>query len=316
MEIGRIDFFGYGGLDIHTLPARLPIQVGDSVTFGDIDQKRVEIQRVIQNTIGHPPTDVAAVCCNSANHLLIYIGLDGTSSRPMPSVAAIHGSEHLDPIAKGLYEQFDDALEKAVRRGVGGEDWSRGYALSVDPAAREIQLKVRAYAMDRGAEIEKVLQHSGDAQQRSISAYFLGYAKRSTTQIQALIKAASDNNEEVRNNAVRALVVLSSATSAEPLKFDPQPLIDLVFSGKWTDRNKASLLLSNLTKQRDPTLLQQLRQNALQPLIEGAKWESPGHSAAFLFILGRIGGLSDDDIGNFIKVGDKEKIIQAAVLGQ
>jgi hypothetical protein len=62
------------------------------------------------------------------------------------------------------------------------------------------------------------------------------------TQVKALAQAVADPDDEDRNNAVRALPVLSAARNTGPLLIDPQPFITLLFSGKWTDRNKGSIL--------------------------------------------------------------------------
>jgi hypothetical protein len=41
------------------------------------------IQRVAKQFTGKPATDIAAVCCDKAHRLQIYIGLSGTSSRSL-----------------------------------------------------------------------------------------------------------------------------------------------------------------------------------------------------------------------------------------
>jgi hypothetical protein len=85
-----------------------------------------------------------------------------------------------------------------------------------------------------------------------------------------------------------------------------------LYSGKWTDRNKSSMLLMRLTKDRDPILLEALRKNAMAPLVEGATWSNPGHSTAFLAILGRVEGIPEDRLWKLIAGGDKSQIIRMA----
>ena len=69
-----------------------------------------------------------------------------------------------------------------------------------------------------------------------------------------------------------------------------KPLVDLLYSGTWTDRKKASWLIANLTDgQRDSKMLGQLRKTAMPPLVEGAKWD-PAHAGFFLTILGGLAG--------------------------
>jgi hypothetical protein len=131
-------------------------------------------------------------------------------------------------------------------------------------------------------------------------------------QNKALAEAVSDSDEEVRNNAVRALSVLAAARNGRPLAIDPQPFIALLFSGKWTDRNKGSLLLARLTEGRDPALLAALRNEALEPLVEGGSWSDSGHAGAFLMILGRIADIPEGKLQQMIAGSDSAAIISAA----
>lgn len=71
-----------------------------------------------------------------------------------------------------------------------------------------------------------------------------------------------------------------------------------------------------LTKQRNPAMIGQLRKEALPPLIEGARWQSLGHSLPFLIVLGRIADIPDAETEKLIHSGKKEEIIQAAKTSQ
>ena len=65
---------------------------------------------------------------------------------------------------------------------------------------------------------------------------------------------------------------------------------------------------------RDPQLLQRLRAQALPALVEMARWKSDGHAGAAFFLLGRIGGLSEDEIRAAWERRDREAVIRAASL--
>ncbi len=94
---------------------------------------------------------------------------------------------------------------------------------------------------------------------------------------------------------------------------DAQALIQMLSSGKWTDRNKASLLFMRLTESGDPNLLRVLRHQAVEPLIEGASWTGdPGHSDAFLILLGRIAGLPKNTLDKLVKDHDVQSVVSAA----
>lgn len=310
-QIGEINYFGYAGVDLAPIRAQLPLHPGDTLTHATFTKGPIEA--AIAHLTGQPPTDLNVTCCDEAKHLLIYIGLGGTSSRPMPTGVSPHSLDHLAPDALRLYDQEMTALERAVVSGNAGEDDSQGYMLSNDPALHRINLSMRAYAATHEADFIRVLRRASDPQQRRAAAAFLGYVPRSTAQVKALTQAVSDPDDEVRNNAVRALSVLLAARNAQPLSIDPQPFIALLFSGKWTDRNKGSLFLFRLTEGRDPALLDVLRRQALQPLIEGASWSGdPGHSTAFLVILGRIAAIPNDKLQQLIDTHNSAALIAAA----
>jgi hypothetical protein len=56
-------------------------------------------------------------------------------------------------------------------------------------------------------------------------------------------------------------------------------------------------------------LLEQLRTEALDPLLEMARWRSLGHAEAALLILGRIAGMDEDTITKLIDAGQVDTIL-------
>jgi hypothetical protein len=71
--------------------------------------------------------------------------------------------------------------------------------------------------------ILQVLASSSDARHRAIAAQTLGYGRQSNGQIDALVRASLDGDDEVRNDAVRALWVLAGAkpSLAKSIPLDP-----------------------------------------------------------------------------------------------
>lgn len=311
LPIGHIYFYGYAGLNPGQVEARLPVHSGEVLDPNTFDREAKLIRKAVITATGKPATDVAAVCCDIDHHLLIYIGLTGDSSRKLPIRKAPLGTDHLSKSAMQLYQRDKGALEKAVERGNAGEDDSRGYALSDAPAAHSIQLEMRTYAVNRGPELEQVLRNSADSKQRQASACLLGYARRSGAQIRALMAASLDPDAGVRNDAVRALAVVLSSHDQMPANLDITPLISLLWSGKWTDRNKASFALATMTRDRNPGMLKQLRETAMPPLLEGASWDRD-HSNSFLQILGRIGEIPKPELQKDLLAHDSAAIISAA----
>lgn len=311
--IGEINYFGYGDLPLQKIRAAVPWHSGDSLTFATFSPKPVE--NAVQSVIGKSPTDVNVTCCDPSKKLEIFIGLPGSTWHPVPTRSTPSGNTHLDAEGARLYEQEQPLLMQAVARGQAGEDDSKGYSISDDPALKAVHLAMRSYAIHREAELREVLATSGDPKDRRAAAALLGYAQSSNSQAEALSQAIRDPDNEVRNNAVRALSVLSASSSGDHPMINVEPLIQLLYSGSWTDRNKASLLLLRMTDSRNPEVLNALSRKALGPLIEGASWaDVPGHSTPFLLVLGRVGGIPDQRLEDLIKAGDKDKIISAAML--
>ena len=197
----------------------------------------------------------------------------------------------------------------AVMKGHASEDDSEGYTLTNEPKARRAELAIREYALRNEALTLQVLASSSDARHRAIAAQLLGYGRQSDEQVDALVRASLDADGGVRNDAVRALEVLAGAKPDFANRIPPEPFVRLLRSGAWSDHNKASLLLLALTKGRDPKVLTLLRTDALDSLIEMARWRSVGHAEAALAILGRIAGLSEDPLNRLIEAGQADTII-------
>src|SRR5260370_20908628 len=312
-RIGEIDFYGYVGLDLDRVRAALPLHEGDD--FPDSDRALFDtiarIRSAITNVIGKAPTHVALVCCDAQGSQMIYIGLPANSIRNVPYNPPPKGTARFPLRVVNLYQQPMEACSKAVRNGSSKEDYSKGYALSSDPELRAKQLATREYATSHEGLVLHVLVSSRDAEQRIAAAQILGYAHQSKEQIEALVKAGSDADETVRNNAIRALGVLAQSNPRVAARIPAETFIARLNSGSWTDRNKAGFLLAELSKRRDPKLLNQLRSQALNSLIEMARWRSGGHAGSARILLGRIAGIEEKRLQQLVDAGQVEQIISA-----
>lgn len=287
-RIGGIEFFGYKGLDLESIRKTLPVKPGDTITPQLKHQLRDQFHA----------TDVESVCCDENHSAWLFIGLAGQSSRTIDYLLAPKGDARVSPELARLSKKREAALKAAVHKGgeAAEEDDSAGYAVSKDPGHRLLDLQLRAYALEHEAEIMSVLGESSSAEDRAIAAEALGYAKQSPAQIAALIKASRDSDDDVRNNASRALGVLAASSAETAALIDPAPFIDMIGSGVWTDRNKGSFVLMELTKSRDPKILNAIQSRAMDALQEMAAWHDTGHAMAAQLILGRIAGKTDVDI--------------------
>ena len=125
-----------------------------------------------------------------------------------------------------------------------------------------------------------------------------------------------DPDDEVRNNAVRALAILAGWANEHPeaeIAIPGEPFIDFLNSVSWTDRNKGVFVLMALTDSRHPALLAQLRARALPSLVEMARWTNPGHAMGAFVILARMAGMDDGAAFQAWRAGEREAVIARAM---
>lgn len=311
-RIGETDFFGTAGIDMEKVRSVLPVKKGEEVSKGQTASVRDQINRAIEREVGHPTTDVAFICCDEQGSLMIYIGLGGRNTAIIPLLPAPHGSTCLSRRAVTLYDAAMAALLPAIQKGNVGEDDSRGYSLSKDTTLRAKQMAMRKYAVGHEQSLERVLETCGIPEHRRAAAEMLGYGRKSAEQIGTLVRASHDSDEDVRNNAVRALSVLASANPQTAYEVPADSFIEMLNSSRWTDRNKAGLLLMALSNSRRRQLLEQLRRQALSSLIEMARWRDPSHAYAYKVLLGRIAGFDEARIQQLIESGRLDEIVAAA----
>jgi hypothetical protein len=310
--LGEIDFFGCKGLDVRTIRAALPLHEGELFPPAKVkhsDDLKRQVGEAVKQVIGREPTSVSFVCCDAKQNWMVYIGLPGESYAALAFNPTPAGTTRFPKGVVGLRQRWEDAWSTAVIQGHATEDESEGYALAGDPRTRKEQLAMRDYALHNEALVLRVLASSSDARHRAIAAQLLGYGPQSEDQIDALVQASLDADDDVRNDAVRALWVLGDAKPNLAEKIPLEPFIRLLRSGEWSDHNKASLVLVTLTKRRDPRVLAQLRAEALDPLLEMARWRSIGHAEAALLILGRMAGLDEDALNKLIEAGQVDTIL-------
>lgn len=306
--LGQIDFFGQKDLNVEAIRAALPLHEGEMFppAGSSNDSKRTLSERVKQ-VIGREATDVAFVCCDR-ERWMIYIGLPGASSKPAKYNASPRGTDRFPAEVLSLDKQIEDAWVAAVLSGHAGEDDSQGFTLGSDPKLRAKQMELREYALKNEALILRVLE-SSDAAHRRLAAQALGYARQSNAQVEALVRACLDPDDEVRNNATRALGVLLGAKPDLAPMIPIDLFVTLLTSGVWSDHNKAVMVLYALTTKRDPTVLGKLRSGALDNLLEMARWRSEGHAFTARVLLGRIAGIEESRVNELAQNGQVDAIM-------
>jgi hypothetical protein len=308
--IGAIDFYGLHRLTAEPLRNKLTFKVGDLVTLRDYSFFAPSEQRLMM-VPGVLHARVQVVCCADGRSV-VFIGIDETNAPTMKFRPAPTGLLRLPPDALQVDTDFMQLWAKEVLSGHAEEDDSEGRMLLLDSAARPIEDEMIAVANSDLGLLRKVLRDSADPENRASAAQLLGYAKDQQLVVPDLVYAMSDSAENVRNNAIRALMVFTRATKVKPPRVPYEPFIALLNSPVWTDRNKSSGALMEMAGSRDPTLLTMLRKRALASLVEMARWSDRGYAYPAFRILGYVAGLDDKDVDES-EQNDRERVIKRAL---
>jgi len=319
LRIGVIDFYGLGHVPEGDARRALTVKEGDTIALIGDEQPAfmAESERHLAALPGVARARVHLVCCDKGQWL-VYAGIEETGHALTQFRAGPKGEARLaaDVIQAG--RDHEEAFWSALQGGDDAEDDSQGHALSHDPRTRAAQERFIGYAARDLENLRHVLRDSSDAGQRALAAEVLGYSAQKQGVVADLVYGMTDPDANVRNNAMRALAVFAAMVRVpgQPVvRLPVKPFVGLLQSLEWTDRNKASLAIMQISESRDAALLARLRQDTLGALIEMARWKNAGHANAALVVLGRIGGQSEPAIATAIARGDRESLITAA-LGQ
>lgn len=316
LQIGIIDFYGLNRISAATARQALTFGEGDTLSMGgERPAFLAESEHRLASLPGVAHAQANLVCCEQGR-AIVYVGIQEDGAGSMQFRAPPLGNWHLAAEITQAGDEFAKALTAGLQRGDDTEDDTQGHALSHDPATRAIQERFIGYAARDMRELRRVLRDASDPGERALAAQVLGYVAEKQAVATDLVYAMSDPSEEVRNNAMRALLVFARATPTptRPVPQIPhQPFIVLLDSSVWSDRNKAVGALMSLSTSRDPKLLAALRSQAIAQLVEMARWKSTGHAMPAFVILGRIAGYADEATQCAWEQGKREAVIQAAL---
>ena len=290
-KVSIIDVYGNRHTHFDTVLAHIGIQEGDSI---DMDNFNVEnIITRLKKIPGIKHITVNPVCCDTANNLILYIGIGETDSVILKYRNAPQQDALLTNNIFNAYTNYVSQLQAAILNGQGTEDDSQGYALIEYAPARKEQNKFIEFANQNFLMLANVLKNAANAEHRAAAAQIIAYSSNRTEVVNNLLYATDDPDEIVRNNAVRAIAILAKYVALHPelkIIIPSAPFIKMMNSIVWTDRNKGASVLLSLTKNHDPEILKQINAQAMPSIIEMAKWKNRGHAAYSFIILGRIAG--------------------------
>ena len=313
--LGIVDFYGVRTVSETALPQSLPFHEGDAIDPDQFTAKKQDFEKRLSTVPGVKQAFLTLVCCTDDQKSMLYVGIEEAASPCLTFRPAPTGSVRLPEDVLRVGRSVDAAWEKAVLSGNSAEDDSQGHALSNSPELRAEQRKCVALADKHLSQLKDVLQNSSDGDQRALAARVLGYVQDKQAVVPLLVAALNDPHPGVRNDATRTLVVFTRLVpppGRPKIEVPSRPLVELLNSCVWTDRNKSSAALAELTEARPPALLKQLQQDAQPSLIEMARWKNPGHAWSSLLIVGRIGGLTEEEIQRDVDHGNQESVIRAA----
>lgn len=302
-RIGTVDFYGLRTVPEDTVRSILSLQKGD---LPPSQAERAAIERRLRAIPGVMAAQLRTPCCEDGR-VNLYVGIAEDSAaflefRPPPA-----GSARLPDEILATGEEFERAMVRAVLSGNAREDNSQGHSLMADSAARSVQEWFLIYAERDLDMLREVLRTSSDAEHRALAAQILGYAPDKLAVIDDLMYGVRDPEEGVRNGATRALFAIAYFANLNPelgIRLPVAPFIRMLNSFSWSDRNKGTGMLLLLTEDRDPEILRQVRERALEALEEMARWKGQHGWMAFM-ILGRVAGLAEEELSE--ARGSREK---------
>lgn len=255
-----------------------------------------------------------------AGKTILYVGLEERGAPHFELREAPEGDMKLPEIMTTEYRHFIESSAAASRANITaaksiGEDLTQGHARSADPATRAIQDRFPLFATDHLAELRDVLRNSSDEEQRATAAYIIGYGPNKLDVVNDLQYALRDADAGVRANATRSLIAIEVLSKLDPklgIKISPTWFIAMLNSLSWSDRNRAVAALQVLTEKADQGVLDQIREGALQSLVEMARWKTLAHALPPYLLLGRIAGLPEEEVKAAWIRGDRESVIARA----
>ncbi len=293
--IGTIEIYGRRTLSETEVRDALGFREGDY----SLPQLDMTLGPQLASQMGVARVQLDGTCCDDEGNVLVYVGIDEAGDSTLTFRPAPVDDVQLPGIVYETFLAFNSAVRTATVTSFPTEDLSEGHSLISDPTARREQEKFLVFASEQLDILKQVLNNSRDRNHRAAAAYVIGYAADKRDVISDLTDASLDANSSVRVNATRALAAIAALGTARPeleIVISPDPFIDMLNSVIYADRTMGVRVLRYLSAGRNREVLAAIREGALQSLVEMSRWGYSGHNWAPYQILGRIVGLTEDEI--------------------
>jgi hypothetical protein len=303
--VGDVNYYGIRKVAAAKVESALGVKAGDPLppSKGDLEDRLEEVPGVIR-------ARVTAVCCDGANAML-FVGVEEKSAPRFALRSEPAGSVTLPEPVEDAFRRFLDAVEAAARRGSTAEDLTAGHSMMADAEPRAIQTQFIPLATKNLAVLRDVLRNGADPEQRAIAASVIAYAPKKAEVVDDLQYALQDPDESVRANAMRSLTALAVLAARQPdsgVKIAPTWLVEMLNSLVLSDRTRAAEALVTITE-RDRAALAQVRERALAAVVEMARWKSLRYAVPAYVLIGRMAGMTEDQIHKSWEKGERETAI-------
>jgi hypothetical protein len=309
---GIIDFYGLRSVSAEKVRSVITIKAGDD--WAKVSESMEKNRRLLKTLPNVEDASISLVCCdNASGKTIVFIGIREKGVSVLTFRAAPKGSIRLPENIQRAGAEFQTAFTQAIAGRDFSEDASQGHSLANNKNVRSAQEKFITLAAENLAVLRSVLRESSVSGMRALAAQIIAYTKDKREITNDLLFAAGDENESVRNNAIRALILIAEYASANPqlkIEIPADDFIKMLDSIDWTDRNKSLGVINALTKKRDSALLDKLKKNSLASLAEMARWKSSGHAQAAFYILGRVASFSETEIDELWNSADRESQVK------
>jgi HEAT repeats len=309
-RVDDIEFYGLHKLTDQKLLHTLHLQPGDPLppSKGDLEDQLEQIPGVVLGRL-------EAVCCDQGKTSL-FIGIEEKGAPHLAFRSPPAGSAVLPQNMIDTYQKFLQAVRDAAHRGSTAEDLTKGHSLMADPDARDLQLQFADFAGAHLPLLREVLRDSDDEEQRAIAATMIGYAPNKKEVLNDLAYALQDPDEAVRSNALRSLNSIAVLARLQPqlgIQVPPTWIVEMLNSIVLSDRTRATDVLVTLTDQNAAAALDQIRDRALDAVVEMAQWKVLRYALPPFILAGRLAGMDEQAIQKAWTGGDRQAVVALAL---
>jgi hypothetical protein len=313
-RVGAVEIYGARHVSVSKIKAVLGVQEG-----APLPASRGQLEDRLDKISGVVASRVEAACCLD-NKTILYVGILEKGAphmefRPEPDGDITLPSELTDD-----YAEFLDTVNQSIRMDQKGENLSLGYSQMENSGARAKQQAFIPLAAKYLATLHQVVRTARDPDQRAMAAYILQYGPRGPRTTKDIVNnlqfALQDVDDNVRANAIRALTAMYVGGKLHPeqqIVIQPTWFVELLNSIVWSDRHNAAVALVDMTDNRDPEMLQLIRERALPSVIEMARWHDLSHALPAFILVGRMAGLEEKQIQDAWVNSDHENVIKQAL---